>query len=189
MQIVTKLIANLAVTTAKINDLAVTTGKIAADAVNQTKILLANNTYLRGRNAANNADINILRVNAADAIESSVLWTFPTILPQSAVVPVSPDDLVNKAYVDGQIAAPATWGFEQLVLSGTDITNQYVDLAEEVTANSLTVTFSGVVQEQGADYTLSLAGSVTRITFAGDLATGGAAELVAADELGCRYTY
>lgn len=42
---------------------------IADDAVNDQKIKLRNNQQLRGRNAANSADVNILKVNASDEIE------------------------------------------------------------------------------------------------------------------------
>lgn len=188
MQIKTKLIENLAVTTGKIADLAVTTGKVAANAITGAKIRLANLEWLRGRNAADNADINIVRVNAADNIEAAGLWLFGDALPQSAVVPVNANDLVNKTYVDNA-AAGGQGGYQALTLDANDILNQYKDLAQEVTPNTLQVVFGGVVQRQNVDYTLSTVGGVTRITFAGDLATGGAAELVATDVLECQYLY
>ncbi len=42
---------------------------IADDAVNDQKVKLRNNQSLRGRNAADSADINILKVNASNEIE------------------------------------------------------------------------------------------------------------------------
>lgn len=45
------------------------TGAIAADAINDLKVKLRNNQYLRARNAADSADINVLKVNANDLIE------------------------------------------------------------------------------------------------------------------------
>lgn len=78
---------------------------------------------------------------------------------------------------------------ESLTLNGTDITNQYKDLAFSAKADSLFLSVSGVVQSEGADYTLSIVSGVTRITFAGDLATGGSAELIAGDILRCQYQY
>jgi len=87
---------------------------------------------------------------------------------------------------------------EQITLSGTDITNQYVDLAHAVygtsaSVNSITLSvIGGLIQQKTVDYTVSLtggSGGVTRITFAGDLATGGAAELVAGDILVIEYSY
>lgn len=87
---------------------------------------------------------------------------------------------------------------EMITLDGTDITNQYVDLAETAqgsspTANSISLTVvGGLEQLKAVDYTVSLtggAGGVTRITFAGDLATSGAAELIAGDILMIKYSY
>jgi hypothetical protein len=78
---------------------------------------------------------------------------------------------------------------ESLTLNGTDITNQYKDLAFSAKADSLFLSVSGVVQSEGADYTLSIVSGVTRVTFAGDLATGGSAELIAGDILRCQYQY
>lgn len=83
-------------------------------------------------------------------------------------------------------------------LSGTDITNQYYDLAHVATGSSASVNsisldvYGGPEQLKGTDYTVSLtggSGGVTRITFAGDLATGGAAALIAGDILMIKYSY
>lgn len=46
---------------------------IGADQVDDTKILLRNDQYLRGRNAANSGNINLLKVNASDIIEFASL--------------------------------------------------------------------------------------------------------------------
>jgi hypothetical protein len=86
---------------------------------------------------------------------------------------------------------------EAFSLSGTDITNQYIDLAHAVfgasaSVNSISLSAGGVMQVKGTDYTVSLtggSGGVTRITFAGDLATGGAAELASGDKLHVSYSY
>lgn len=87
---------------------------------------------------------------------------------------------------------------EQITLSGTDITNQYVDLSFAVYGTSASVNsislsvVGGPVQQKTVDYTVSLtggAGGVTRISFAGDLATGGNAALIAADILMISYSY
>lgn len=87
--------------TLRIKDLGVTTAKIAADAVTDAKIRLTNNNYLRARNAANNADVNILKVNASDVIEFASF-------PQKSGTPSANDDLVNKSYVDGLVGSAST---------------------------------------------------------------------------------
>ena len=269
---------------------------ILNNAVGAAKIRLENNTYLRARNAADSADINVFRVNASNVIE------FASI-PQASGTPSANNDLATVLYVkniaaglrdpkdacraastaDVNIAsAPATldgvtlasgdrillknqttasengiyifngtgnaltrstdadedaevtqglstyvvsgtvnqrtgwllstvdpivvgttsltfvqvpipdpviFGKETLTLNGTDITNQYKDLAVQIRASSLNLSFGGVIQREGVDYTLSTVLGVTRITFAGDLATGGASELVATDELDAQYAY
>lgn len=83
---------------------------------------------------------------------------------------------------------------EQIALDGTDITNQYVDLSFVArSSDCISIQpFGGPVQPRGVAYTVSLtggAGGNTRITFAGDLATGGAAELDADDTLVISYDY
>lgn len=82
-----------------------------------------------------------------------------------------------------------TWNKEAITLDGTDITNQYVDLAQLIVANSLDLMFGGLLQRQTTDYTLSTEGGVTRVTFAGDLATGGNSALIATDVIYFKYQY
>lgn len=86
----------------------------------------------------------------------------------------------------------------RITLSPTDITNQYVDLAVSIfgssaSANSATLwAVGGPMQLKTVDYTVSLTGGtagVTRITFAGDLATGGPAELISGDILVINYSF
>ena len=62
-------LATNSVGTSNIIDANITTAKLADDAVDDTKIRLRNNQYLTARNAANNADINIIRVNSSNVIE------------------------------------------------------------------------------------------------------------------------
>jgi hypothetical protein len=50
----------------------ITSSAIAADALNDTKIRLRNNQFLRARNAADSADINILKVNASNNLELAI---------------------------------------------------------------------------------------------------------------------
>jgi trimeric autotransporter adhesin len=86
-----------------------------------------------------------------------------------------------------------------LTLNSTDInTNQYKDLLNTATGtnagtNSISLNVvGGPEQQKTVDYTVSLTGGVggvTRITFAGDLATGGNAALVVGDILMVKYTY
>jgi hypothetical protein len=83
-------------------------------------------------------------------------------------------------------------------LTSTDITNQYIDLPSAVyglSAGSNSIELSvitGPVQQKAVDYVVSLTGGVagvTRITFTGGLAMGGASALVSGDSLAVYYSY
>jgi len=95
--------------------------------------------------------------------------------------------------LDGNIDALSMSGLttakQNITLAGGHITNQYVDLAEEIVASSLQLFVDGVHQVEGSDYSLSLEGGVTRLTFAGPLASAGAAALIAGDVLNISYLY
>ena len=87
---------------------------------------------------------------------------------------------------------------QQITLASGDITNQYIDLAHPIEGSSASVNslslfvIGGPIQNKTVDYTVSLtggAGGVTRVTFAGDLATGGNAALVAGDIIVADYAY
>lgn len=155
---------------------------IGANQVDDTKVRLSNNVNLRARNAANSGDVSIIKVNASDRVE------FPS-LPQVTSDPVAGNDLARRSWVLSQVSDQ--FGKEALTLAGGDITNQYIDLAQEVLPNSLLLTIDGVTLQEGAsyDYTLSTVSLVTRITFLNDIATGGAAALVAGDILHAMYRY
>lgn len=82
-----------------------------------------------------------------------------------------------------------------ITLSGTDITNQYVDLTEVALTDSIIFSVKGQgTQLEGAaqDYSVSYtggAGGKTRITFLNDLATGGVNALVASDVIEIKYQF
>lgn len=70
------------------------------------------------------------------------------------------------------------------VLTGTDITNGYVNLTQLAASNSVQVFIRGVLQRPTSDYTLSTVAGVTRVTFAGDLLAA-----IATDVLMVQYRY
>lgn len=270
---------------------------IEDNAVNDAKIKLRTNQYLRSRNNADSVDLQILKSNTSDFAEFG-------IKPQSAFVPSANNDLTNvawvKSYADGirdlkdavrtcsltninLASMPAnvdsvpmnigerfavirqtvgtengiyifngtgsaatrsldadedieiTQGFSfdtveglvnakrrfllttpnPITVGGTsltfvavptgselkqsktqtftliagDITNQYIDLANKTIDQSVQVFFTGVLQTQAVDYSLSVVGLITRVTFLGDLATGGAISLIATDKLTVCYEH
>lgn len=80
----------------------------------------------------------------------------------------------------------------EFTLTGTDVSNGYVDLADVATTSSVQFWVAGGgVQAETDDYTVNYTGGTggkTRITFAGGLATGGVSELVTGDKLVISYT-
>lgn len=92
--------------------------------------------------------------------------------------------------VDALEAALApTWGRQKFDLTATDISNGYIDLAEEVIAESIHAFVDRLAIHQGEDFTISVVGGVTRITFAGDLVSPGQSNLDASDNIYVRYQY
>ena len=84
--------------------------------------------------------------------------------------------------VDG-ISAPVE-SREVVTLDGTDITNQYIDLASTPLANSVLFEVSGAPSQiEGVDWSIS----TNRITFLGELATAGAAALESGDVVQVSY--
>ena len=76
----------------------ITANEIAANAVGAAKIRLANNTSLRARNAADDDDVNILKVNASNAIEFASMPITPSTAPSANY------EVANKKYVDDQVS-------------------------------------------------------------------------------------
>lgn len=72
---------------------------ITANAVDDTKARLQNAAYLRARNAANSADVNVIRLNSSNVIE------FPSVPQIASGTPSAAADIANVSYVSTQIAA------------------------------------------------------------------------------------
>ena len=156
---------------------------ITIDNIDDTLIRLRNGQNLRGRNAAGSGDINILRVDASNIVQLASQT-------QIATVPSAANDVANKSYVDS--AATVTFGKESKTLAAGDITNQYIDLAQTITASSLDFMVNGLIFNEGVDYSVNLTGGTagkSRVTFLGDLATAGAAALASGDVVYVKYRY
>ena len=82
--------------------------------------LIANNTYIKGRNVASSANINMIRVTDSDNLQLGK----PTILPDTSqtasnAAPISDTHLPNKKYVDDQLAAIVGSSYHLIDIDGT----------------------------------------------------------------------
>jgi hypothetical protein len=162
-------IAPLVVTTAKIADDAVTKEKIAAD--------------VAGLGLTQDVD-GSLRINPAASSALDIVSDALLVKVDASTVKINALNNLESLKKNDQ----------QITLNPTDIANQFVDLAftaHSIASVSLTVV-GGPQQQRGVDFNVSLtggAGGVTRVSFAGDLAVAGAAELVSSDVLIVSYLY
>lgn len=78
---------------------------------------------------------------------------------------------------------------EKITIGATELSNQYVDLAHEVTSGSIQAYINRLAIHMSDDFTVSVVGGVTRLTFAGAIAAGGISELDAGDVLYIKYSY
>ena len=82
-------------------------------------------------------------------------------------------DAATKQYVDNAVAAfNQSYVKESFTLSSTDISNGYVDLANEAVANSIVGFIGRLAIHQTEDFTVSVVSSVTRITFGALIGAG-----------------
>lgn len=174
-----------------IQDSAITNGKIGANAVDDTKIKLNNAGALKSENAASTGTVNMISVDGSDVVQVGNGTDLPS--SGSGLVPTAADQLTNKSYVDAQVAGVAskTWDHELIVLSSTDITNQFATAAQNCIVASVSAAVQGIQGTLTADYTLSSVSSHLQISFVASTGWGTGSEqaLIAGDtiDLHCQY--
>ena len=116
----------------------------------------------------------------------------------SGAAPASGGGTTNFLRADGTWASPgsgAAWKKDLFVLTGTNITNQYLDLSFVALTDSISFTIQGAspqIEGSSYDYTVSYtggAGGVTRVTFQNGIATGGASPLASGDVVVIQYQH
>lgn len=130
------------------------------------------------------ADVDDLVTLSGVAVNSTDLGTFTgTTIPDNSDIKEALQALETEVETKLDSASLPTPVEEYWPLLAADITNQYIDLSYLIVNDSLNVFAYGLRQKATVDYTLSVEGGVTRVTFAGDLAS----LLVAGDELVTTY--
>lgn len=76
---------------------------------------------------------------------------------------------------------------ESFTLVSGDVSNGYVELAYQAQPKSTTVFIDRLGATEDVDYTVSVVGGKTRLTWIGQLASGGASELVVGDKVHVKY--
>jgi hypothetical protein len=159
---------------AKLADNAVTTAKIANAAVDEAKLAssVAGNGLSGGAGTA-------LAVNVDDAtieINTDALRVKDAGITAAKLA----SDVAGSGLASTAGVLSVKTHRQSLTLIADDITAGYVDLSQNLISGSIMLQVDGgPVQTFGVDYTVSVEGGVTRITFAGDLV--GAAQLVVGD--------
>jgi hypothetical protein len=74
-------------------------------------------------------------------------------------------------------------------LTSTDISNGYVDLPHEAVSGSVIAFVDRLAIHETEEFTVSVVGGVTRITFAGPLVSPGQQSLDANDNVFVKYQY
>ena len=78
---------------------------------------------------------------------------------------------------------------ENFVLTSNDIANGYIDLSNEAIAKSVRFYVGRLAGFEGEDYQLSVVGGVTRVTFIGSFAAGGAEAMEQGDKVKVSYSH
>jgi len=138
---------------------------IGADKVLDTMIRLANNVNLRARNAAGNADVNILKINASDLVELNATPWADAITEAMLAITGGPTDGYYLKYVTDHMEwadiASGYVQFEDIIANeppdgDIDGENPDFDLAQAPQSGTLQVYLNGLLQKPGGglDYTL-----------------------------------
>ena len=134
----------------------------------------------------------VIQANGAQ-IEIGASLNMSSQLITDMLDPVSAQDAATKNYVDaadgvlqGLVdaleAASLEWmPIEKFTLSAGDITNGYVTLSYLAVEHSIQASVDRLLIHHTDDYTVSVVGGVTRLTFAGSLITPGQEKLSAGD--------
>lgn len=149
-------------------------------------------TYTTGDAASGSSGGVALVIGSASAVRGKIKFVDGSE-GAAGQVWTSTDTLGNGHWAT--VVAAAVNNKETFILSGTNITNQFIDLAHVASTNSINFMVQGsgsLLEGVSYDYSVNYTGGSggnTRITFLNDLATGGGAALIAGDVVQVQYEY
>lgn len=171
-----------------IKDLGITTDKIDSDAVDGTKLLLANDQPLRASAANGGGSFELFRYDTGNIIQFASVPRLPLYSS-----PVVGSDVITKSYVDNYFSSLPQVTREIIQVTEQIISDGYVDLQQQVNPSGLVVfTNSRVmlmpsVSGVPGDYTVSVVNGVSRIIFENAIIDGGESPLDTSDILYIMY--
>lgn len=145
--------------------MAIVKKNISNAAIDGLKLLLLNNQPVKARNSLGTA-VELFKLDDEDSLRFAKI-------PKVAQAPSESQDLANKQYVDGLIASVPSVHLKIVELSAQDISNQYIDLDIQANPDSLIIAAeSRVMLFNGIDFSHSVVGGLSRLSFAGSIAEG-----------------
>lgn len=120
------------------------------------------------------------------AVKAEVDARIAAVSAEQSAREAADEDLSDRIYAL-ETFVPAAPTKEKFTLTSTDISNGYIDLGEVATPNSEMIFVGSLYLHPTDSYTLSTVGGVTRVTWANEVAAGGATELVEGDVVYVRY--
>jgi len=133
--------------------LQIPTGGIADNAITGAKIRLSNEEYLRSRNAADDGDINIVRVNSSDVVELGVTSMDVQVAGQLLL----PTEVTTTAGAIRYNSATKKYlgndGTSEISIGGDDSWTMSDGGSGQITFNSGSRTVNGIVKDLSSDVT------------------------------------
>jgi len=120
------------------------------------------------------------------AIKAEVDARIAAVSAEQSARETADEELSDRIYAL-ETFVPAAPTKEKFTLTSTDISNGYINLGEVVTPNSEMIFVGSLYMHPTDSYTLSTVDGVTRVTWANEVAAGGATELVEGDVVYVRY--
>jgi hypothetical protein len=134
-----------------------------------------------------NADTTLQgNIDAESTARQSADSTLQTNINAEASARQSADNAL-----DARVSALEAVSFEKenFVLTSNDVSNGYIDLSNEAIAKSIRFYVGRLAGFEGEDYSVSVVGGVTRITFIGSFASGESEEMTDGDKVKVAYHY